>query len=151
MASKITTLQLIDGIYDIQPIIEPALSAFELTVLFISLISLVAATFYLVWIFIFSRKAKSRREIVNLQKRYTHNTISTHDAIYELCRILRKGLELKQLYTKTPPPKNIKGNKQQQRWDKFINELSDFRYDDSIDTSIDIFPLFEESLFWFKR
>ena len=149
MASKITTLQLIDGIYDIQPIIEPALSAFELTVLFISLISFVAAAFYLVWIFIFSRKAKSKREIVNLQKRYTHNTISSHDAIYELCQILRKGLEQKQLYTKTPPPKNIKGNKQ--RWDKFVNKLSDFRYDNSIDTSIDISSLFNESLFWFKR
>ena len=149
MASKITTLQLIEGIYDIQPIIEPALSSFELAMLFIIFISFVAVNIYLVWMIIFSKRARSRREIVKLQKRYTHNIISPHDAIYELCRILRKGLEQKRLYTKTPPPKNIKGNKQ--RWDKFINELSDFRYDDSIDTSIDISPLFKESLFWFKR
>ena len=149
MDSKIITLQKIDGINDIQPMIAPALSTFELTVLFILLISFVAANIYLVWIFFFSRKAKSRREIVKLQKRYTHNIISPHDAIYDLCRIFRKGLEQKQLDTKTPLPKNIKGSKQ--RWVKFMNELSDFRYKDSSDISIDISPLFEESLFWFKR
>lgn len=149
MDSKIITLPKIDGIYDIQPIIEPALSAFELTVLFIFLLSFVAVNTYLVWMLVFSRKAKSRREIAKLQKRYTDNTISPHDAIYELCRILRKGLKQKQLYTKTPPPKNIKGN--EQRWNKFIDELSGFRYQNSINTSIDISPLFKESLFWFKH
>ena len=149
MNGNIITLQKVDGIYDIQPIITPAFSAFELTVLFIILISFAAAIIYLVWIFVFSIKAKSKREIVKLQKRYTQNTISTHDAIYGLCRILRQGLEQKQLYTKTTLPKKVKGSKQ--RWDKLINELSDFRYKDSSDTSVDISPLFEESLFWFKR
>lgn len=149
MDSKIITLQKVDGIYDIQPMITPALSAFELTVLFLLLISFLAANIYLVWMFVFSIKAKSRREIAKLQKRYTHNIISPHDAIYDLCQIIRKGLKQKQLFTNTPLPKNIKGSKQ--RWNKFINELSDFRYKDSSDTSIDISPLFEESLFWFKR
>ena len=149
MDSKIITLQKIDGIYDIQPMITPAMSTLELSVLFMLLISLAIANIYLIWVFIFSRKAKSRLEIVKLQKRYTHNTIKPHDAIYELCRILRIGLEQNQLYAKTPLPKGIKGNKQ--RWDKFINELSDFRYKDSSDASIDIAPLFKESLFWFKR
>ena len=149
MDSKIITLPKIDGIYDIQPMIEPALSAFELTVLFIFLLSFVAVNTYLVWMLVFSRKAKSRREIAKLQKRYIHNNISQHDAIYELCRILRKGLKQKQLYTKTPPPINIKGN--EQRWYTFIDKLSDFRYQSSKDTSIDISPLFKESLFWFKR
>ena len=149
MDSKLITLQKIDGIYDIQPLITPALSTFEFTVLLILLISFVVANIYLVWMFIFSSQAKSRREILNLQKRYTHNTISPHDAIYDLCQILRKGLDKKQLNTKNPPPRIIKGNKQ--RWEKFINKLSDFRYKNSIDTSVDISPLFEESLFWFKR
>ena len=149
MDSKIITLPKIDGIYDIQPIIEPALSAFELTVLFIFLLSFVAVNTYLVWMLVFSRKAKSRREIAKLQKRYIHNNINPHDAIYELCRIIRNGLKQKQLYTKTPPPKNIKGN--EQRWYTFIDELSDFRYQNTVDSAIDISPLFKESLFWFKR
>ena len=149
MNGNIITLQKVDGIYDIQPIITPALSAFELTVLFILLVSFIAANIYIVWTFVFSIKAKSKREIVKLHKRYIKNTISTHDAIYDLCRILRKGLEQKQLDTQTPLPKNVKGSKQ--RWDKLINELSDFRYKDSSDTSADISFLFEESLFWLKR
>ena len=147
--SKLITLQKIDGIYDIQPVITPALSGFEFTILFILLITFMAANIYLVWMFFFSRKAKSRQKIVKLQKKYTHNSISPHDAIYELCQIIRNGLKQKQLDTKTPPPKNIKGN--MQRWDNFINELSNLRYGNSIDTSIDISPLFKESLFWFKR
>ena len=149
MDSKLITLQKIDGIYDIQPLITPALSAFEFTILLILIISFVVGNTYLVWMFIFSNKAKSRREILNLQKRYIHNTISPHDTVYDLCQILRKGLDKKQLNTKSPPPKILKENKQ--RWDKFINELSDFRYKNSIGTSDDISPLFKESLFWFKR
>lgn len=148
MNSNIITLQKVDGIYDIQPIIAPAFSAFELTVLFILLISFLTANIYLVWIFVFSTKAKSKRKLVKLQKSYLHNNISRHDAIYELCKIIRKGLKQKQLDKKMPLPNNIKGNKQ--RWDKFINQLSDFRYKDSSDTSIDILPLFRESLFWLK-
>ena len=149
MNSNIITLQKVDGIYDIQPILPPAFSAFELTVLFILFILFLAANIYLVWVYIFSIKAKSRREIIKLHKKYIHKEISPHDAIYELCRILRKGLKQKQLYKKTPLPKKVEGNKQ--RWDKLIDELSDFRYKNSSDKSVDISPLFEESLFWFKR
>ena len=147
--SKLITLQKMDGIYDIQPVITPALSSFEFTVLFILIISFISANIYVVWLFVFSRKAKSRREIVKLQKKYTHNSISPHDTIYELCQILRKGLEQNQLDKNTPPPRNIKGN--MQRWDNFINELSDLRYDNIIDTSIDITHLFKESLFWLQQ
>ena len=149
MNSEIAILQKIDGIYDIHPIITPGLSAFELSVLFVLMILFLVVNIYLVWAYVFSKNASSRREIIKLQKRYTDNDINQHDAIYDLCKILRKGLEQKKLNTKTPSPKNIKDNNQQ--WEQFINELSELRYKYTPDTSANISHLFEESLFWFKR
>ena len=149
MDSKIITLQKIDGIYDIQPIITPSFSAFELAVLCVLLVSFLSISIYLVWILFYSTKAKSRREIIKLRKKVKLNIINTNDAVYELCLILRKGIEQKQLNTRTPTPKNSKGSKQ--RWGKFINELTDFRYSENSGSSIDISKLFDESLFWLQR
>ena len=149
MDSKIITLQKIDGIYDIQPIITPSLSAFELSILSVLFISFITVSIYLVWIFFYSKKAKSRREIIKLQKKLKRNIISTNDAIYELCLIFRKGIDQKQLDIKTPLPKHSRGS--EQRWEKFINSLSDFRYRKSSAASIDISQLFDETLFWLQR
>ena len=147
MNSEITTLQRIDAIYDIHPLIPPGFSAFELSVLFIFMILFLVVNVYLIWVFVFSKNASTRREIIKLQKRYTYNDINQHDAIYDLCKIVRKGLEQKKLYVKTPPPKNIKDDNQQ--WEQFIKDLSDLRY--KSDTATNVSHLFEESLFWFKR
>ena len=148
MDTKFIALQKIDGIYDIHPMMPPAMSILEITVLFILLVIFVTVSAYLAWVFVFSIKAKSKREIVNLRNKYEGNIISPHDAIYELCEILRAGINIKQLCADTPLPKGSKGS--EKRWDKFIENLSDYRYNNYSDSSIDISPLFQESLYWIK-
>ena len=146
---KIIALQKIDGIYDIQPIITPAFSTFELSILVVMFFLLTAVNIYLLWRFVFSRRAKSKRKIHKLQQKYSQNIISTHDAIYDLCQILGKGLKQKQLNINCPPEKNIKDGKP--RWNIFIERLSNSRYKKESNTPFDIAPLFEESLFWLKQ
>lgn len=149
MDSKIATLQKVEGIYDIQPIITPAFSSLETTVLLVLFTLFITANIYLAWSYLFSRKAKSIRKIHILKNRYSKNLINSHDAIYNLCFILRKGLQQKNLSIDTPLPKKARENKK--RWGEFISELSNIRYKEDANASTNITFLFDESLFWLKR
>lgn len=141
------TLQKIDGIYDIEPIVTPALSTLEVIVLSTFIIVLTIIIFYYIWVSLFSRKAISIRKIEKLQIKHSNNEISTHDTAYQLCSILSYGLNLSFLNAISRHPKENTLNKE--RWDSFLKKLSELRYKNNKDQN-DITRLFKESIFWLK-
>jgi hypothetical protein len=147
MNNNAITLQKIDGIYDITPIIKPASSLLETTLLSFFVILLISMILYITWQLIFSKKAISKRKIKELHNTYLNNKISKHDASYELCVILRAGLNIKNISEDTDIPKKLLENKKM--WVTFSKNLTDLRYKDN-KTTLDITPLFNESLFWLK-
>lgn len=148
MNQNTNTLQIIEGIYDIQPLAEPAHSLLEKT-LFLSLLALfVSLTVYLIWNFFYSNKAIARREIKELHNKYKNNKINNHDAIYQLCFITKRGLKLKKLNKDSSLPDKLASNNKQ--WQYFIKNISTLRYQDSKDENADLNKLFSDSLFWLK-
>ena len=148
MNQKTITLQKIDGIYDIQPLIEPALSVLETTLLSILLAALIILTFYLTWKVLYSKKSIAKSKINKLRNRHAENKINTHDAVYQLCHITKQGLKLKKLNKDTLLPDKLTSRKQQ--WQSFIKDISILRYKNNSESHIDINKLFSDSLFWLK-
>ena len=148
MDQETITLQKIDGIYDIQPPIEPALSLLETALLSLLLISLVSLILYLTWKALYSKKSIAKRKINNLRNKYAENRINNHDAIYQLCLITKQGLTLTKLNKDTLLPNELTSKKQE--WQKFIKDISTLRYKNNTTSDVDINKLFSDSLFWLK-
>ena len=148
MTQESITLQKIDGIYDIQPLIEPALSLLETTLLSLLLISLIFLILYLTWKTLYSKKSIAKRKIKELCNKHAENKINNHDAIYQLCLITKQGLKLKNLNKDTLLPDKLTSKKQQ--WQDFIQDISILRYKNSTESDVDINKLFSDSLFWLK-
>lgn len=148
MDNEHITLKIIDGIYDIQSPVSPALSSLEIILsllLFILFISVV--TFY-VWKMFFSSKGLAKRKIEKLHINYLKNEIKSHDAIFELCSILRQGLKLHYLGKNTHLPAKLHANKQ--KWADFTKNITTLRYKNNKNYQSDINTLFEDCLFWLK-
>ena len=148
MNQKTNTLQIIDGIYDIQPLIKPALSLLEITLLSLLLVLLISLALYSTWKVLYSKKSIAKRNIIALRKKYAENRISSHDAIYQLCFITKQGLKLKNLNNDTPLPNKLISKNQQ--WQNFINDISFLRYKNITKSHNDINKIFSDSLFWLK-
>ena len=148
MTQESITLQKTDGIYDIQPLIEPALSLLETTLLSLVLISLTGLIIFLTWKVLYSKKSIAKRKIKELCHKYAENKINNHDAIYKLCLIIKQGLKLKKLNKDTILPDKLTSKKQQ--WQAFIKDISILRYKNNTESDIDINKLFSDSLFWLK-
>jgi len=148
MKQEPITLQIIDGIYDIQPPIEPALSLLETALLSLLLISLVSLILYFTWKALYSKKSIAKRKIINLRNKYSENKINNHDAIYQLCLITKQGLTLKKLNKDTLLPYELTSKKQE--WQKFIKDISILRYKNNTASNIDINKIISDSLFWLK-
>ena len=148
MNQETSTLQIIDGIYDIQPLIKPTLSLLETTLLSVLLISLISLILYFTWHVLYSKKSIAKRKIKMLRNRHSENEINTHDAIYQLCLITKQGLKLKNINKDTLLPDKLLSKKQQ--WQNFIKDISILRYKKNIESDIDINKLFSDSLFWLK-
>lgn len=148
MNQETSTLQIIDGIYDIQPLIKPTLSLLETTLLSVLLISLISLILYFTWHVLYSKKSIAKRKIKMLRNRHSENEINTHDAIYQLCLITKQGLKLKNINKDTLLPDKLLSKKQQ--WQSFIKDTSILRYKKNIESDIDINKLFSDSLFWLK-
>ena len=148
MNNNMVILQKVDGIYDIQPLVEPAYSTSDIILLSILIIISFTTTAYLMRKYYFSRKAVSKRKILKLQAHYLKNKISIHDAIYDLCFNLSNGFNVKYININTPLP--VKIRKQTEKWHIFTKNLSELRYKNSNSTSVNIIKLFEESLYWLK-
>jgi len=148
MNKKTDTLQIIEGIYDIQPLTEPALSLLE-KILLLSLLALfISLTVYFIWHILYSNKAIARRDIKELRNKFRNNKINSHDAIYQLCFITRKGLKLKNLNKHSSLPEKISSKNKQ--WQYFINNISTLRYQKTQKENVKINKLFSDSLFWLK-
>ncbi len=148
MKPETITLQKIDGIYDIQPLIAPALSLLETALLSLLLTFLISLILYFTWIALYSKKSIAKNKIKKLRHKHSENKINTHDAIYQLCLITKQGLKLKKLNKDTLLPNKLTSKEQQ--WQSFIKDISILRYKNNTDSHIDINKLFSDSLFWLK-
>lgn len=148
MSIESVTLQKIEGIYDIQPILKPEHSSLETTLLFFIIIMLMIFFLYIPWTLFFSKKAIAKRKIQALKIQHQNKKITTHDTVYELCLVLRNGLNLKNINTKTTLPPQLASNKAQ--WNNFIEKTDLLRYKKESDSKYNIDSLFDESLFWLK-
>jgi hypothetical protein len=139
---------MIDGIYDIQPPVRPALSGFETTLLLLVFIILISLIIYFIWKTFYSPQKRAQRKIKKLRAQYSENKITSHDVVYRLCFILRQGLKLSYLGQKTLLPENLIAKKED--WTAFTKNISTLRYKNKDKSQQDIDTLFKNSLFWLK-
>lgn len=147
MNSDSISLQIIDGIYDIHPIVKPEHSLVEATLMSFIVFFIISLSIYIAWNVFFSKKSISKRKIKILKSQHINKEISLHDTAYELCLILRNGLGIKNIDTKIQLPLQLTSNKI--KWDRFVEEIDLLRYKDTSSTT-NIETLFDESLFWLK-
>ena len=148
MNSYNITIPKIDGIYDIQPPVEPALNLIEISLLSLLLVLLIIFSLYLTWKLFFSKKAIAKRKLKKLYIHYNTNNITQHDVIYQLCHITKQGLGLNKLNQDITPP--IKISYKNQEWQTFIKEVSILRYSKYTPSKADINKLYLDCLFWLK-
>ena len=148
MSDEITTLKMIDGIYDIQPPVRPALSAFETTLLLLVFIIFISLIIYFIWKTFYSSRKRAQRKIKKLHVQYLKNTITSHDVIYRLCFILQQGLKLHYLGQNTLLPEKLIAKKED--WTAFTKNISTLRYKNKEKSQQDIDTLFKNSLFWLE-
>lgn len=148
MSEQEKTLQIIEGIYDIQPLVEPALSLLEKSLLSIFFFSVTSFVFYIIWKNIFSKKAAAKREIKKLHHIYIKNKINNHDVVYQLCILTKYGLKLKNLNNEVILPTKLTSMRKQ--WEIYIEDISAMRYQDIEKQSVKLDKLFADSLFWLK-
>lgn len=148
MNNETITLKMIDGIYDIQPPIHPALSGFETTLLILVFMIFISLVIYFIWKILFSAKGRAKRKIKKLHLKYSESKINSHDVIYQLCFILRQGLKLNYLGQNTFLPEQLTEKKED--WANFTKNISTLRYKNKGKSQEDINTLFENSLFWLK-
>ena len=148
MKNELITLQKIDGIYDIQPPLSPPLSGLEIFLLSLLFIIFISAGISLLWKTFFSDKGKARRNINKLHESYLQKVISTHDAAYQLCSILQKGLNLNYIGKNNQLPEKLLPRKKE--WIVFTEDLSSLRYKNNTHEQTDINNIFISSLYWLK-
>ncbi|MCK5724772.1 MAG: hypothetical protein KAI84_19715 [Gammaproteobacteria bacterium] len=148
MNDEIITLEMIDGIYDIQPPVRPALSGFETTLLLLVFIIFIGLIIYFIWKTFYSSKKRAQRKIKKLRSQYSENKITSHDVVYRLCFILRQGLKLSYLGQNTLLPGTLIAKKED--WTAFTKNISTLRYKNKDKSQQDIDTLFKNSLFWLK-
>lgn len=151
MDSLANTPDITEGIYDIYPPAVPDLSFIDISLIILSTLIFIAALSYIVWLKFFSVRAINQRRIRQLQRQFLQQAITPHDAIYQLCDCLKKGLALKQIdQTTTIPPEIIADKK---HWDNFNNEITQLRYKNKnhVNNSRErLNTLFSDALYWLK-
>ena len=149
MNSEPIKLNIIDGILDIEPLIEPAFSNLETTLLALFFLLTIAMPSYYIWRTIYSRKGAAKRNINKLLKEFTLGKINKHDIAYQVSNALRNGLKLNHINTNTKLPSSLSQHKND--WDTFTKNLSYLRYSKDIELQIDIRELCVNSIFWLKK
>ena len=149
MGTSTISLPIIEGIYDIQPLAEPALSFFETALIVTGLLSVICLSIFLIWKYFFSNKAISKHRLVKLRLNFSENNLSPHDTVYLLCQIMTQGLKLNHLGEDTLLPDKLSSKKE--KWSLFIKEISVLRYAKSNSKKNNINSLINESLYWLKR
>ena len=149
MNSESTKLDIIDGIFDIEPLIQPALSGFELTILSLFILLFISISFYYSWKFFYSRKGTAKLKIKRLSRGFSQGKISNHDAVYQACTILKSGLKLNNINKDTLLPEKLIIFKPE--WEAFKKKLSNLRYSKNKSLSSEITTLFNDCTFWLNK
>ena len=149
MSVATITLPKIEGIYDIQPLAEPALSFFETALIVSGLLIVVGLCLFFIWKKFFSHKAVSQRKLIKLRLNYSAKKLSAHDAIYQLSQIMTQGLKLHYLGEDTLLPAKLISKKE--KWILFTKEISELRYAKTNNKKYDINDLVNQSLYWLKH
>ncbi len=148
MNNESISLNIIDGIYDIQPLALPALSSLELTLLSLFSLLVVSLLLYTVWLLFYSAKGIAKRKIKKIHADFLQKKLDEHDAVYQLCSILRQGLKLNQINTDTNLP--VRLNAYRQDWELFTKTISDLRYSKNKKSPAELNALFDDTLYWLK-
>ena len=141
-------LNIIDGIYDIQPLTTPAISPLELTLLSIFSLLVVSIVFYYTWQLSYSTKGVAKRKLKKIHAEFLHNKLDKHDTAYQLCSVLRKGLKLNKINKDTNLPAHLNTHKQE--WKLFTKKISDLRYGKDKKSAAELNALFDDTLYWLK-
>ena len=149
MNKEAINIQMIDGIYDIQPLPIPPLSLLEISIATILIVSIISVISYFSWRILYSKKSIARRKINQLHNDYLTDNINSHNAIYQLCFITKEALGLKKLSNNTPLPKKL--NPHITQWINFSDNLSTLRYKKSYDNKLVLDHVFSDALFWIKH
>ncbi len=149
MTAPAISLPIIEGIYDIQPLPEPAPGLFESSLIITTITIILVAVVFLIWKHYFSLKFISKRRITQLYLNYSSNNLSAHDTIYLLSKILRQGLDIKSISEKTILPEKLLSEKE--KWCNFSKNFSILRYAKKEHTEQDIKNIINQSQFWLKH
>ncbi len=148
MTATAIPLPIVEGIYDIQPLPEPAPGILELSLIIAIITFILATSTFLIWKHYFSLKSVSQRKITQLHLNYLNNSLSAHDTIYLLSKILRQGLKINYISENTILPEKLLSEKE--KWRIFAKNLSMLRYTKTEHSEKDIKNLINESQFWLK-
>lgn len=148
MNNESIKLNIIDGIYDIHPLLSPAMSNLEIVILALLIILTTSIIFYNIWKAFYSSKGQARRKLKKLHTEHSQNNINNHDTVYKLCSILRDGLKLNKISKDTRLPTRLKTH--QSEWETFNKKISNLRYNNNEKSHTDIDTVFSDSLYWLK-
>lgn len=143
-----TTIEKIDGIYDIHPPLSPGMSSLEIILLTSGIVICLILLTYFIWRRYFSVKSKIKRKIIQLETLYSERKINHHDAVYQLCSLLQQALKINHIGVNIPLPGKIKSYEHD--WNDFAEEVSLIRYSDFEKNDLDINSIFDKSLYWLK-
>ena len=149
MDNETIKLNIINGIYDIEPLIRPALSNFEIVYLFLLILSGISITSYYAWSFFYSCKGKAKLKIKKLNKNYSQGKITEYNAVYQAYSILQQGLKIKKITKDTPLPTKLITLKSE--WVVFMNKLSYLRFSTHDSLSSEIPGLVKDCAYWLKK
>ena len=147
MSKEKFTLQIIEGIYDIQPPVAPPLSSLESTLIILMSLASIIYLSYFFWRISYSKKAIAKREIKELQKNFNEQKMHG-DIAYQLSNLIKKGLSLKNINKKSALPAKLAHK--EQLWQAYVTNISTLRYTKTSEQNAEINKLFNDSLFWLK-
>ena len=152
----------LEGILDIEPPVVPMFYGWEthglmIICIAILVIALLLVTVFLFWKRYFSTRGKAHRRLDALRNHFNQQLITqnkgllidNHPDIFRLSEILRDGLNLQQVSSRTPLPDKLGSHKDQ--WQTFVEQLSFARYSPSGYVSAQVDELFEDAGFWLKN
>ena len=148
MNNESISLNIIDGIYDIQPLATPAFSPLELTLLSLFSLLVISILLYTIWRLFYSVKGIAKRKLKKTHADFLHKKLDEHDTVYQLCSVLRQGLKLNQINTDTNLP--VRLNAYKQKWKLFTKTISDLRYSENKKSPAELNALFDDTLYWLK-
>lgn len=151
MNAVATTLDKIEGIYDVYPPAIPEAGMIETALIALCILLFICFLVYIVWLKFYSLRGINKRHIKQLKKQYTNKSISSHDAIYQLCGYLKNGLAIKKFDQFTPLPEGLPNIKQ---WQSFAIKMTNLRYQNKNQpgrlSCKDLNVAFDDALYWLK-